>query len=89
MVGFHAVQSIRDRLADALFLTGVYTDYDSIMAYHTGRPSPKGKLILHYTTTPAIEIAEDGKTAKGFWVMAGIESGTTEPVCRSAMASSM
>ncbi|KAK3047508.1 hypothetical protein LTR09_011137 [Extremus antarcticus] len=33
---------------------GVYTDYDSIMAYHTGRPAPKGKLILHYT--------EDGKS---------------------------
>lgn len=58
---------------------GVYTDYDSIMAYHTGRPSPKGKLILHYTTTPSIEVAEDGETAKGFWLMAGIESGTTEP----------
>lgn len=57
---------------------GVYTDYDSIMAYHTGRPSPKGKLILHYTTTPSIEVAEDGETAKGFWLMAGVESGTTE-----------
>ncbi|KAK3618367.1 hypothetical protein LTR56_024671 [Elasticomyces elasticus] len=58
---------------------GVYTDYDSIMAYHTGRPKPKGKLILHYTTTPSIEVAEDGKTARGFWVMAGVESGTTLP----------
>jgi hypothetical protein len=64
---------------------GVYTDYDSIMKYHTGRPSPKGKLILHYTTTPSIEVAEDGETAKGFWVMAGVESGTTEPENVGAM----
>lgn len=58
---------------------GVYTDYDSVMKYHTGRPSPKGKLILHETTTPVIEVAEDGKTAKGFWLMAGVESGTSDP----------
>ncbi|KAK8054832.1 hypothetical protein PG993_000059 [Apiospora rasikravindrae] len=58
---------------------GVYTDYDSVMAYHTGRPAPKGKLILHQTTTPTIEVADDGETAKGFWLMAGLESGLTEP----------
>lgn len=58
---------------------GVYTNYDSIMAYHTGRPSPIGKLILHETTTPLIEVAEDGETAKGFWLMAGVESGTSRP----------
>ena len=58
---------------------GVYTEYDSIMAYHTGRPAPVGKLILHETTTPLIEVAEDGETAKGFWLMAGVESGTTQP----------
>ncbi|KAH8901077.1 hypothetical protein GQ53DRAFT_850376 [Thozetella sp. PMI_491] len=58
---------------------GVYTDYDSVMAYHSGRPSPVGKLIFHYTTTPTIEVAEDGESAKGFWIMAGLESGTTDP----------
>ncbi|KAI1027504.1 hypothetical protein LB503_013447, partial [Fusarium chuoi] len=58
---------------------GVYTDYDSIMAYHTGRPSPLGKLILHETTTPLIEVAGDGETAKGFWLMAGVESGLADP----------
>ncbi|ERT01002.1 hypothetical protein HMPREF1624_02238 [Sporothrix schenckii ATCC 58251] len=58
---------------------GVYTDYDSVMKYHTGRPSPKGKLILHETTTPLIEVAEDGETAKGFWLMAGVESGLSDP----------
>ncbi|PKS11399.1 hypothetical protein jhhlp_003162 [Lomentospora prolificans] len=58
---------------------GVYTDYDSVMAYHSGRPAPAGKLILHETTTPLIEVAEDGETAKGFWLMAGVESGLSEP----------
>ncbi|KAF5989499.1 hypothetical protein FBULB1_878 [Fusarium bulbicola] len=58
---------------------GVYTDYDSIMAYHSDRPSPPGKLILHETTTPLIEVAGDGETAKGFWLMAGVESGLADP----------
>lgn len=57
---------------------GVYTDYDSVMAYHTGRPRPAGKLILHQTTTPAVEVAADGATAKGFWLMAGLESGLAD-----------
>lgn len=57
---------------------GVYTDYDSVVKYHTGRPSPKGKLILHETTTPLIEVAEDGETAQasGLWLV-------SSPVCRS------
>ncbi len=54
---------------------GVYTNYDSIMAYHSGRPDPVGKLIFHYVTTPSIQIAGDGKTAKGLWIVAGVESG--------------
>jgi hypothetical protein len=54
---------------------GVYTDYDKIMAYHSGRPSPVGKLVFHYLTTPMIEVAEDGQTAKGVWIAAGVESG--------------
>ena len=54
---------------------GVYTDYDKIMAYHSGRPSPVGKLVLHYLTTPMIEVASDGATAKGVWIAAGVESG--------------
>ena len=58
--------------------TGEYTDYDSVMKYHANRPSPKGKLILHCSTTPVIEVAKDGKTAKGTWIMSGIESGLTE-----------
>ena len=58
---------------------GVYMNYDSIMAYHSGRPSPVGKLIFHYLTTPMIEIAEDGRTAKGRWIAAGVESGLMSP----------
>ncbi len=58
---------------------GVYTSYDSIMAYHSGRPSPIGKLIFHYLTTPLIEIAADGQSAKGRWIAAGVESGLMTP----------
>jgi SnoaL-like domain len=57
---------------------GVYTNWDNIMAYHAQRPNPKGKLTFHYTTTPLIEVAADGKTAKALWVMSGVESGLTE-----------
>jgi hypothetical protein len=58
---------------------GVYTTWESVTEYHRGRPAPKGKLILHYTTTPVIEVAEDGETAKGLWIMMGLESGLTDP----------
>ncbi|HUN88866.1 MAG TPA: nuclear transport factor 2 family protein [Terriglobales bacterium] len=58
---------------------GVYTNWDSITYYHRDRPAPKGKLILHFLTTPMIEVAGDGKTAKGLWIAAGIESGLTDP----------
>lgn len=54
---------------------GIYTTYESVIRYHQDRPSPKGKLILHYTTTPVIEVAGDGNTGKGVWIMAGCESG--------------
>lgn len=54
---------------------GIYNTYESVIRYHQGRPTPTGKLILHYTTTPVIEVAGDGETAKGVWVMAGCESG--------------
>ena len=53
--------------------------WESVTRYHRDRPSPEGKLILHATTTPVIEVAADGKTAKGVWLMAGTESGLTDP----------
>jgi hypothetical protein len=52
---------------------GIYTDRDTIMEYHRGRPHPVGKLILHYTTTPVIEVSADRTTAKGLWIMAGLD----------------
>jgi hypothetical protein len=58
---------------------GVYATWESVTEYHRGRPTPVGKLIFHYTTTPAIEVAEDGETAKGVWIMTGLESGLTDP----------
>lgn len=58
---------------------GIYTDYDSIMKYHDSRPKPTGKLLLHYTCTPLIEVADDCQTAKGFWTMPGLESGLSDP----------
>ena len=38
-----------------------------------------GQLLLHVTTTAIIEIAEDGKTAKGYWYSPGMiaESGSS------------
>ena len=58
---------------------GRYTTYDSIMEYHLNRPNPIGKLIFHELSTPVIEIAGDGQTAKGMWIMTGLESGLTRP----------
>ena len=58
---------------------GVYTDWDNIMSYHAQRPNPPGKLTFHFVTTPLIEVAADGRTAKGLWVMSGLESGVTAP----------
>ena len=58
---------------------GVYTSYDSIMAYHSNRPSPVGKLILHYAANPSIQVADDRQTAKGAWIAAGVESGLSSP----------
>jgi hypothetical protein len=59
--------------------TGVYNTWESVMAYHRDRPSPKGKLLIHYNTSPVIEVAEDGKSAKGVWITAGVESGLAAP----------
>lgn len=58
---------------------GVYTDWDGITSYHRNRPAPTGKLLFHYVTTPMIEVAGDGKTAKGLWIVNGLESGLTDP----------
>ena len=58
---------------------GVYTNWDNIMSYHAQRPNPPGKLIYHFLASPIIEVSADGKTAKGMWLMSGLESGLTAP----------
>ena len=58
---------------------GEYTTYESVTAYHRGRPKPVGKLLFHYTTTPVVEVSADGTSAKGIWIMAGLESGLMDP----------
>src|SRR6476469_7611284 len=68
-------EGIRARYTNA----GQYTTWESVIRYHRDRPQPVGKLILHATTTPVIEVAADGMTANGVWLMAGTESGLTDP----------
>lgn len=58
---------------------GIYDNWESITAYHRGRPAPVGKLLLHYSTTPSIEVAGDGRSARGIWIVGGVESGLTDP----------
>ncbi|MFM6933642.1 MAG: nuclear transport factor 2 family protein [Novosphingobium sp.] len=58
---------------------GIYTNWDNIMSYHAQRPNPPGKLIYHFIASPIVEVAADGKTAKGMWLMSGLESGLTAP----------
>lgn len=66
---------IRARYTNA----GQYTTWESVTRYHRDRPAPEGKLILHYTASPVIEVAADGQTAKGVFTIAGSESGLTDP----------
>lgn len=46
-------------------------------AYVDGNPFPEGTpglMIEHTLTTPVIEVAEDGETAKGIWISPGHET---------------
>ena len=58
-------EGIRARYTNA----GQYTTYESVIRYHRDRPQPVGKLILHYTTTPVVEVARTGRPPKasGSW----------------------
>lgn len=69
--------------------TGIYNTWDSVMEYHRNRPSPEGKLLVHFTTSPLVEVAEDGNTAKGVWIMAGVESGMSDPAVAERAPASM
>lgn len=55
--------------------SGVYVGPEHIRAYYEGRPNPPGKFIFHSIHTPVIEVAQDGMTAKGVWMLSGVESG--------------
>lgn len=39
-------------------------------------PDPKGLMRIHTVTTPVLEVAGDGQTAKGIWISPGTETAT-------------
>ncbi len=56
---------------------GVYKGRDGIkriLDAHGIMSKGTGKMFIHTLTTPVIEIAEDGKTAKGIWISPGAET---------------
>jgi hypothetical protein len=69
--------------------TGTYTSWESVMEYHRNRPSPEGKLLVHFLASPLIEVAGDGQTAKGVWIVAGVESGLSDPAVAEKAPASM
>lgn len=58
---------------------GVYEGYEGIRRFfvgvHTegGEKASIGRFGVLPTTTPCIEVAKDGKTAKGLWIVTGFE----------------
>ena len=80
MLGFGAVWDGYVTYHDSMWMTSVtryleqnginvdgWTDEEILEVY-----GGVGQLLLHVTTTAIIEIAEDGKTAKGFWYSPGM-----------------
>lgn len=61
---------------------GVYDGEGAVSLYgvgHTRAPGDRiGGLTFHTLTTPVIEVARDGKTAKGIWMSPGVETHTIE-----------
>ena len=61
---------------------GAWTTLSGVKhAYVNGNPFPpgtKGLMIEHTVTTPVIEIAQDGQTAKGIWISPGHETFPVE-----------
>ncbi len=65
---------------------GVYDGYEGVckcyLQDHTDRSEPgaleelKGCMFLHPMTTAAVEVAADGKTARGAWMSPGAEAFT-------------
>jgi hypothetical protein len=56
---------------------GVYIGAEQIKRHYQKilASSPAGTMFEHHLTTPMIEVAEDGQTAKGVWISPGHETG--------------
>ena len=62
---------------------GLYKGYEGVKRMYVGAHNyiegeRIGQMHMHTLTTPVIEIAGDGKTAKGVWISPGQESGPDE-----------
>jgi len=59
-------------------LWGIYDEPEGILRWMReegyGKQRQIGMLNLHCMTTPIIEVAKDGETAKGMWLMIGTET---------------
>jgi hypothetical protein len=60
-------------------LWGIYDEPEGVLRWKKsegyGQPRQKGAFPMHCMTTPVIEVAKDGQTARGLWLMIGAESG--------------
>jgi len=60
-------------------LWGIYDEPEGVLRWKRsegyGKPQQAGGFPLHCMTTPIIEVAKDGETARGLWLMLGAESG--------------
>jgi len=59
-------------------LWGVYDEPEGILRWKRmegyGKPRAAGPFPMHGMTTPIIEVAKDGQTARGLWLMFGAET---------------
>jgi hypothetical protein len=59
-------------------LWGTYDGPESVMRWRRseghGKPPRKGIFPLHCTATPIVEVAKDGETARGLWLMIGADT---------------
>jgi hypothetical protein len=63
-------------------LWGIYDGPESVLRWKKsegyGKPPQKGVFPMHLMTTPIIEVAKDGETARGLWLMYGAETFKNE-----------
>ncbi|MDB9822329.1 nuclear transport factor 2 family protein [Deltaproteobacteria bacterium] len=73
-------QKAPDVRAEVNNIWGVYEGQESIWRLYVGvhehsdGDDRKGRMFMHTLTTPVIEVAGDGKTAKGLWISPGNET---------------